>query len=162
MPVIFLSGCGCIMLGAAATAAAGYGVYKGGEAAVKGVGHLAKSGAESTGKVLFMNGTFHTEYSHDLKTVWMAAGRALKRSGFEIKKASCDLLSGEIIAETREKTELNLQLKALDSGTTQLTLRVGVKGSMKTSEMINDMIKKELPVAKSATTQSSTVKEGQP
>ncbi len=151
LPVL-APGCKVVSAGVLAVAAAvgiaGYAVYKTGDAAVTGVGKAGEamvSGTKSVATVLYVNGDLKVEYLHDLRTVWMASGLALRRAGFSDVKGSFDALSGEMAAKTREDVEIALKFRLTDSRATELRIRVGVKGDLKTADLISGLIMRELP-----------------
>jgi hypothetical protein len=151
-----LSGCRIIAAGVVTVAAvvglAGYVVYKTGDAAVTGVGKAARatgdavsSGSKSMATVIYADGEFKTEYPSDLRTVWIASGLAFRKAKFSDIQGTFDALSGGLTARTLDNVEITLKLKSLGAQATEAGIRVGVKGDMKTSEIIHDLILRELP-----------------
>lgn len=165
MPVVLavavslLTGCQIIALSVATVAAAvglaGYAVYKTGEAAVTGVGKAAKatgnmfsSGAKSATTVIYANGDFKTEINQDVPTLWNASSRALQKARFDNVRGSYDALSGKLTARTvSDNTEIVITLKSLTSKSTEISIRVGLKGDLQKSEVIHGLILRELPAA---------------
>lgn|SRR5262245_15658934 len=150
-----LAGCGLIA-GTAAVAVgtvgvAGYTVYAVGDAAVTGVGRAAVaggdavvSGSKSAATVVFRDGEFETDYPAGVEEVWNAANTAFKKASFREIRGDRDALSGELKAETRDGTDIALELKSLEPGRTEMRIRVGVRGDMQTSETIHKLIQAEL------------------
>lgn len=163
MPVVLavavslLTGCRVLVYSVAITAGAiglaGYAVYKTGETAVTGVGKAAKatgsafsSGAKSATTVIYANGDFKTEINQDVQTLWGASGRALQKARFENVRGSYDALSGKLTARTvNDNTEIVITLKSLSQKSTEMCIRVGVKGNLQKAEVIHGLILRELP-----------------
>jgi hypothetical protein len=159
VPVVLacvVSGCkmakAVVMTAALAVGLAGYVVYKTGDAAVTGVGKAAEatgdavsSGSKSVATVIYANGELTVEYPYDVRTLWLTAGLALRKAGFIDVKGSFDALSGELAARTRENVGLTFKMKVVETHATELRIRVGVKGDLKTAELINSLIVRELP-----------------
>jgi hypothetical protein len=65
-------------------------------------------------------------------------------------KGSFDALTGELGAKTREGVELSLKLKATAPSTTEVRIRAGVRGDLKTADLVNGLITRELPARQPA------------
>jgi len=138
---------------AAAVGLAGYAVYKTGDAAVTGVGKAGQavaSGTRSVATVVYVNGDLKVEHPFPVPTVWLAAGLALRKAGFDDVKGTYDALSGGLTAKTRERVEIALKMRSVESRATELRIRVGTKGDLKTAELINGLIQRELPAPAAA------------
>jgi len=154
-----LTGCQLLVLGVVGVAAtvglAGYAVYKTGEVAVTGVGKAASatgdaisSSSKSVATVVYTDGDFKTEHPHTVRTLWSAAGYALKKANFCDVKGTYDALSGGLTARTQSnQTDIVLKLKSLGPETTEMTIRVGAKGDLKMAELIHGLVLRELPSA---------------
>lgn len=155
--VSLLTGCQIIAMSVATVAAAvglaGYAVYKTGEAAVTGVGKAAKatgnmfsSGAKSATTVIYANGDFKTDINQDVQTLWGASSRALQKARFENIHGSYDALAGKLTARTvNDNTEIVITLKSLGQKSTEMCIRIGVKGDLQKAEVIHGLILRELP-----------------
>jgi len=154
--VSLLTGCRAIGPGAALAVGAvgltGYAVYKTGDAAVTGVGTVAKatgdalsSGTKSAATVIFFAGEFKTEYAQDIKTVWTATRMALIKAKFVDVRGTFDALSGELTAKTGNDTEIVVKLKGLGPQSSEARIRIGVQGDLKKAEMIHELILREFP-----------------
>jgi hypothetical protein len=152
---LLMTGCrvigtaGCCVFGAVGLA--GYAVYKTGEVAVTGVGNAAKatgnalsSGTKSVATVVYYDNELKTECPASVPLVWDAANRAFKNAGFLDIAGDRDGLSGVVTAKTWDRTDLTLKLKSLGPQSTELRVRVGVKGDMETAETVFMLIKSEL------------------
>lgn len=147
-----MAGCRIIQIGVITVAAAigitGYVIYKTGDAAVTGVGKAGEamvSGSKSVATVIYVNGELKVEHPFDVRTVWLASSLALQKAGFGDIKGSFDALSGELTAKTRESVDLALKLRLVEARGTEVRIRVGVKGDMKTAELVSSLIARELP-----------------
>jgi len=150
-----LAGCS-VVAGTAAVAVgtagmAGYTVYAVGDAAVTGVGLATRaggnalaSGSKSALTVVFRDGEFETEYPASVPSVWSAAESAFRKAGFQEISGNRDALSGELEAETRDGTDISLELKSLEPERTEIRIRVGVRGDLQTSETVHKLIEAEL------------------
>lgn len=146
------SGCRVVSAGvitvAAAIGIAGYAVYKTGDAAVTGAGKAGEavvSGSKAVATVLYVNGDLKVEHPYDVRTVWLAASLALRKAGFSDVKGSFDALSGELAAVTREGAGLSIKFRLSAPRVTELRIRVGVRGDLKTADLVNGLIMRELP-----------------
>jgi hypothetical protein len=149
---VLVTGCRMIGVGilsaAAAVGLAGYAVYKTGDAVVTGVGKAGGAivaGTKSVATVVYADGDLKVEHPADLRTLWAAADRALRQAGFTDVKGSCDALSGDLTATSREQGAITLRLRSVTATATELRIRVGAKGDLKMSELINGLILQELP-----------------
>ena len=147
-----LAGCKIVKIGVITVAAAigitGYVVYKTGDAAVTGVGKAGEalvSGSKSVATVIYVNGELKIEHPFDVRTVWMASSFALQKAGFSDIKGSFDALSGELKAKTRENADLSIKLRITESRGTEVRIRAGMTGNLKTAELISSLIARELP-----------------
>ncbi len=161
-----VAGCRVVKVGVIAVAAAvgitGYAIYKTGDAAVTGVGKAGEavvSGSKSVATVIYANGELNVEHPFDVRTVCLAASLALRKAGFSDVKSEFDALSGAVRAKTREGAELALKLRAVGARATQLRIRVGVKGDLKTAELIDTLILRELPELQQAVPASAPAQE---
>ncbi len=152
-----IAGCRIIKFGVITVAAAigitGYVIYKTGDAAVTGVGKAGEaivSGSKSVATVIYVNGELKVEYPFDVRTIWLASNLALKKAGFDDIKGTFDVLSGELTAKTRESVGVAIKLRVAESRGTEVRIRVGVKGDLKTAELIGSLIERELPKPKPA------------
>ena len=107
-------------------------------------GSAVATGAGAAVSVVFINGDFKTQYPDRVQTVWTAARVAFEKAMFVKIDGSFDALSGELTAETRERTKISLKLKSNASQKTEASIRVGVTGDMELSETIHNLILQEL------------------
>lgn len=165
MPALFLalatllSGCKVIALSVVGVATvvgfAGYAVYKTGEVAVVGVGKAAKaageavaSGSKSVATVIYADGEFKTEYACDIKTLWIASDKACRKANFIHVSGTFDALSGLLTARTQSNnTDIVLKMKSIGPQASEMAIRVGLKGDLKTAELVHGLILNELPPA---------------
>ena len=164
----FVAGCRIVQVSVLAVAAAvglaGYAVYKTGDAAVTGIGKAGEavaSGTRSVATVVYVNGDLKVEHPFSVPTVWLAAGLALRKAGFDEVKGTYDALSGGLTARTRERVEITLKMRSVESRATELRIRVGTKGDLKTAELINGLIQRELPAPAAAVPASPTASAAQ-
>jgi hypothetical protein len=148
---------GCRLVGAAGlvavgvTGVAGYTVYKTGDLAVTGVrtvtsatGSALSSGVKSVATVVYRNGDFETQCPGSVAQVWDAASAAFKKANFQNLDGSCDALSGEVRAQTRDGVDVRMRLKNVGPQMTEVAIRVGVKGDLQASETIYKLVQGEL------------------
>jgi hypothetical protein len=93
---------------------------------------------------VFRDGEFEVEYPASVEVVWTSASTALRRGGFREIRGDRDALSGELKAETREGTDLSLELESVNPELTELRIRVGVRGDLQASETVYELIEAEL------------------
>lgn len=164
---VFLTGCRVVKVGVITVAAlvgfTGYVVYKTGDAAVTGVGKAGAAVASGTKSVattvIYANGELKTEHPFDVRTVWMASGLALRDAGFDEIKGSFDALSAEQSAKTREGVSITLKMRFIPEKGTEVRIRVGVKGDMKTAEWIDGLIQRKLPATEPAVSAAAPAQE---
>lgn len=165
---------GCRVLGTAVIVTvgvvglAGYVVYKTGEVAVTGVskgvgavgtGVVAAGSAvgsaltpdrkpESTAKpvttVVFTDNEVKTDYLASSERTWKAANAAFQKAGFKGIVGERDANAGVLTAQVWEGTEITMKLKSLEPLLTEVRIRVGSKGNIKTSETVHKWIRAEL------------------
>ena len=162
-----LTGCRIVKVGVITVAAlvgfTGYVVYKTGDAAVTGVGKAGAAVASGTKSVattvIYANGELKTEHPFDVRTVWMASGLALREAGFDEIKGSFDALSAEQSAKTREGVSITLKMRFVPEKGTEVRIRVGVKGDLKTAEWVDGLIRRKLPATEPVRPATAPVQE---
>lgn len=124
----------------------GYTVYKGGESVATGVGNVV--GGSSKDKeaetVVYSGKVFKAEYDGSVEQVWMAATQAFRRANFQNLTGNYDLLSGQLTAQTWDKTPVALNLTSADKNRTTLGIMVGPDGDLNASQSIYHLIQEEL------------------
>jgi hypothetical protein len=153
--VSLLAGCQVIALGvftaAGAVGLTGYAVYKTGDVVVTGAGKaveatgdMLSSGTKSATTVVYSGGVFKTEHTQDVPTLWNASGQALQKARFVNPKGTYDALSGTVTAKTVDGTEILITLKSLTPQSTEMCIRVGLKGDLQKAEVVHGFILREL------------------
>ena len=136
-----ISGCGLlvgtVIVGTAAVVgtvgAAGYTVYKGGEAVVSGVGSVGSS-AKS---LVVSDGTLKAECGYSVVELYDAAQSVLRSSDFTHIKGAKDSLYGEITARTAFSDGVSVKFKLLKESLTSVEIKIG-EGNLKQAEYIYD------------------------
>ncbi len=159
---------GCRVLGTAVIVTvgvvglAGYAVYKTGETVVTGVGKgvgavgagIGAAGAavgsaltpdsKPVSTVVLTDNEFKTEYGASLDRVWKAANDAFKKSGFQGITGEREADSGVLTAQIPDGAGVTVKLKSPEPLLTEVRIRVGSTGNLKTAETVHKWILAEL------------------
>lgn len=159
---------GCRVIGTATVitvgvvALAGYAVYKTGETVVTGVGKgvgavgagIGAAGAavgsaltpdaKPVSTVVLTDNEFKTEYGASLDRVWKAANNAFQKSGFQGITGERKADSGVLTAQIPDGAGVTVKLKSPEPLLTEVRIRVGSSGNLKTAETVHKWILAEL------------------
>lgn len=117
--LLFLTGCGALVVFGAGTAAgvAGYKWYEGALTVI---------------------------YEAPYIKAWDASLKALEKMGAEIQSQNHDLTKGTIKAELKEKKSVSISLAYKSAQQTEVVIRVGFFGDKDASDVVQENIRKEL------------------
>lgn len=158
----FSTGCGLLLLGTVVTAAAvtgtGYvvyktgekvvvttgkaavGIYKVGEKVAVTSGNAAGSAMGGVQEIVFFNNELKATCPADVRKTHQVASESLTSLGFTNINGRTDAAAGRLEAMTSENHKIEITLKHKNTQQTSIQIKVGVRGNMKTSELIFDHI----------------------
>lgn len=161
-----LTACGLVAFAAYVTVGAaalvGYGAYKTGEAGLEvageagefagerislragQVGDATSSVASGIAGIIFIGGDFKATYPTDVEQAWHAARSASQEMRLISIEGDYDAISGEITAFTNFGSKVSIKLQARSDSTTEVRIRVGLRGDKDASQLIHDRIVQRL------------------
>jgi hypothetical protein len=103
-------------------------------------------GAGAAGTVAYLAGDLKAEDAHGIDAVYAAARKALDDLELSIieGKTSKDALSATIVARDAQDKQVEIKLAATTTGTTKISIRVGLFGSETKSRLIYEQIRENL------------------
>lgn len=104
----------------------------------------AAAGAGAAG-VAYVKGVLEATLKDDPKTVETAADKAFETLAIVKISSHASALDAKIVGRTATDTRIEIIAKAIDSGGSKLSIRVGTFGDQEMSRKIYDEILKRLP-----------------
>ena len=92
----------------------------------------------------YYEGALIVVYHAPYERTWDATLGALKEMGFEIEEKERELSKSRIKARPANDKPVTLNIKYISSDETEVTIRVGIMGDKKASEVIKENIRKKL------------------
>lgn len=129
----------CTRFARLATAAAALGVLS----LTTGCVAIAAAGAAGTA-VAWIRGALETNLDRDLDRVYRATQQAMRDLEFAVISEGKTSIDAQVVARTALDKKIEIQLKQAGSGTTHLSIRVGLLGDQQLSLAILDRIKERL------------------
>ena len=105
---------------------------------------LAGGAAVGAGTFAFVNGQLQTTEEVPLDRAWAASVKAMDQMQFSIKKREKDALHARVTAMDSRKRYIVIDLNRENSYLTKITIRVGMFGDEKASELILSKIRRNL------------------
>lgn len=92
----------------------------------------------------FYEGSLEVIYQASYTETWDATLRALERMNLKVESKERDLTTGSIKAKQADKKDVHISVTYKSATETEVSIRVGLFGDEKASDMIKEEIRKEL------------------
>ena len=96
------------------------------------------------GTVAWVRGALEVTVDKPIDKVGSASTDAVRGMKFALVSSNVDAVTGEIIARTSQDTKVEIKLKKVTDGSTEISIRVGIFGDQAVSQQIYEEIKKRL------------------